>query len=61
MKSVLITLCMIAGGLWLFPTGAPPAAQTMVLVPAASIQMVATASPALLTRDITPDSPPPRT
>ncbi|HMV31031.1 MAG: hypothetical protein U0104_14055 [Gemmatimonadales bacterium] len=43
------------------PTGAPPAAQTMVLVPAASIQMVATASPALLTRDITPDSPPPRT
>ncbi len=43
------------------PTGAPPAAQAMVLAPATSDHVVATTLPALLTRDITPDSPPPRT
>ncbi len=42
-------------------TGAPPAAQFMVLAPAPSGHVVATPLPALLPRDITPDSPPPRT
>ena len=42
-------------------TGAPPAAQEFVLAPEPTSRPVATALPVLLPRDITPDTPPPRT
>ena len=46
MKSVLITLCMIAGGLWLFPTGAPPAAIVATARPVAAAPQAPAAAPA---------------
>jgi len=45
MKSVLITLCMIAGGLWLWPS-APPAAIVATARPIAAAPIVPAAIPA---------------